>query len=129
LFFFFFSSRRRHTRFDCDWSSDVCSSDLVVHIAADEVAHAREDPQYQVRYELLNYLDGLTSSPEQLRPVPTAVESSDGRIYFATRGSVVWVDPANIPRNTLPPPVWIRSVTADKKVYNDVDTLRIPAHP
>src|SRR2546430_8556651 len=28
LFFFFFSSRRRHTRFDCDWSSDVCSSDL-----------------------------------------------------------------------------------------------------
>src|SRR2546427_12086300 len=28
--FFFFSSRRRHTRFDCDWSSDVCSSDLWV---------------------------------------------------------------------------------------------------
>src|SRR2546430_5101845 len=28
LLFFFFSSRRRHTRFDCDWSSDVCSSDL-----------------------------------------------------------------------------------------------------
>src|SRR2546430_5913972 len=28
-FFFFFSSRRRHTRFDCDWSSDVCSSDLL----------------------------------------------------------------------------------------------------
>src|SRR2546430_7666729 len=26
--FFFFSSRRRHTRFDCDWSSDVCCSDL-----------------------------------------------------------------------------------------------------
>src|SRR5688572_31598377 len=30
-FFFFFSSRRRHTRFDCDWSSDVCSSDLRAH--------------------------------------------------------------------------------------------------
>src|SRR2546427_6778945 len=29
MLFFFFSSRRRHTRFDCDWSSDVCSSDLV----------------------------------------------------------------------------------------------------
>src|SRR5689334_23457582 len=26
--FFFFSSRRRHTRWNCDWSSDVCSSDL-----------------------------------------------------------------------------------------------------
>src|SRR4030066_1097003 len=31
LFFcYFFSSRRRHTRFKCDWSSDVCSSDLPV---------------------------------------------------------------------------------------------------
>src|SRR2546422_5745368 len=29
LFFFFFSSRRRHTRCSRDWSSDVCSSDLV----------------------------------------------------------------------------------------------------
>src|SRR2546430_635974 len=28
VFGFFFASRRRHTRFDCDWSSDVCSSDL-----------------------------------------------------------------------------------------------------
>src|SRR2546427_5625733 len=30
VLFFFFSSRRRHTRFDCDWSSDVCSSDLPI---------------------------------------------------------------------------------------------------
>src|SRR5256886_10313449 len=30
---FFFSSRRRHTRFDCDWSSDVCSSDLLLIIS------------------------------------------------------------------------------------------------
>src|SRR5215204_7359058 len=29
MWFFFFSSRRRHTRSLCDWSSDVCSSDLV----------------------------------------------------------------------------------------------------
>src|SRR3712207_6788157 len=29
LFIFFFSSRRRHTRYWRDWSSDVCSSDLV----------------------------------------------------------------------------------------------------
>src|SRR5690242_21715012 len=28
MYIFFFSSRRRHTRLTCDWSSDVCSSDL-----------------------------------------------------------------------------------------------------
>src|SRR4030066_1930248 len=32
---FFFSSRRRHTRFKCDWSSDVCSSDLVRSVDKD----------------------------------------------------------------------------------------------
>src|SRR5205085_10262780 len=42
FFFFFFSSRRRHTRFDCDWSSDVCSSDLgYTRIAL--IAEARAD--------------------------------------------------------------------------------------
>src|SRR5437762_10382915 len=30
FFFFFFSSRRRHTRYIGDWSSDVCSSDLII---------------------------------------------------------------------------------------------------
>src|SRR5690606_40377615 len=33
--FFFFSSRRRHTRFSRDWSSDVCSSDLIADAAAE----------------------------------------------------------------------------------------------
>src|SRR2546427_7843915 len=43
--FFFFSSRRRHTRFDCDWSSDVCSSDLIgkskCPMAANRCCHSR----------------------------------------------------------------------------------------
>src|SRR5438309_4921980 len=34
--FFFFSSRRRHTRWNCDWSSDVCSSDLSVPLGLNE---------------------------------------------------------------------------------------------
>src|SRR5688572_8069153 len=44
LFFFFFSSRRRHTRFDCDWSSDVCSSDLRASSAG---CHAGEDTPWE----------------------------------------------------------------------------------
>src|SRR5690242_20956172 len=38
VFFFFFSSRRRHTRLTCDWSSDVCSSDLAS--SADSIRRA-----------------------------------------------------------------------------------------
>src|SRR5205085_4897050 len=40
---FFFSSRRRHTRFDCDWSSDVCSSDLVAVTGPGAYAFIREE--------------------------------------------------------------------------------------
>src|SRR5216683_6279404 len=44
MFFFFFSSRRRHTRSDRDWSSDVCSSDLASHaiMAGHHAEHARQ---------------------------------------------------------------------------------------
>src|SRR5256886_3742268 len=42
LLLFFFSSRRRHTRFDCDWSSDVCSSDLPVLAVEEHNASGRE---------------------------------------------------------------------------------------
>src|SRR6267143_4216620 len=41
LCYFFFSSRRRHTRWNCDWSSDVCSSDLVATSAVREAANGR----------------------------------------------------------------------------------------
>src|SRR3712207_843952 len=39
LYFFFFSSRRRHTRYWRDWSSDVCSSDLGALDAQTATAH------------------------------------------------------------------------------------------
>src|SRR5215204_7195054 len=38
--FFFFSSRRRHTRSLCDWSSDECSSDLFVDVVAESIGDA-----------------------------------------------------------------------------------------
>src|SRR2546430_7332499 len=49
---FFFSSRRRHTIFDCDWSSDVCSSDLVRWVDA-------ENMSYEETAELLENVDGV----------------------------------------------------------------------
>src|SRR2546421_8837235 len=47
-FFFFFSSRRRHTRSDRDWSSDVCSSDLEPAAALEHlVVHEHLDQSQQ----------------------------------------------------------------------------------
>src|SRR5260370_40380325 len=42
---FFFSSRRRHTRFKCDWSSDVCSSDLRFEFRWEDQFNLALDPE------------------------------------------------------------------------------------
>src|SRR5690242_21248403 len=46
---FFFSSRRRHTRLTCDWSSDVCSSDLALTCLASGLVMPRSLPCFPVR--------------------------------------------------------------------------------
>src|SRR2546430_876940 len=48
--FFFFSSRRRHTRFDCDWSSDVCSSDLALQLCVGSIAENLERVRKQIAH-------------------------------------------------------------------------------
>src|SRR5207237_2138764 len=57
--FFFFSSRRRHTRFKCDWSSDVCSSDLR---AASSAARSASETESTATSRSFN-IELLTCSP------------------------------------------------------------------
>src|SRR2546430_7020678 len=78
LSFFFFSSRRRHTRFDCDWSSDVCSSDL--QLEADEVLKDGGEtraPRLQLERAEVDavYFDGAV-----LRVVQPAQQLRDGSL-------------------------------------------------
>src|SRR5438132_7358857 len=68
VFFFFFSSRRRHTRSLCDWSSDVCSSDLVIRATLGPLC--RRCP-YDIRFTSVSTKPALPS--RQLR-------LGDGRI-------------------------------------------------
>src|SRR5882762_585014 len=71
---FFFSSRRRHTRFKCDWSSDVCSSDLVelVRVVADTAVHMTA----------INDGSAIPTSPSPLTPeVMVPVETVTRRLW------------------------------------------------
>src|SRR2546427_635580 len=67
---FFFSSRRRHTRFDCDWSSDVCSSDLGWTLA------------YQMGVRFDRPLEGFDGPFEKIRgfatPPPGTLARAEG---------------------------------------------------
>src|SRR5436309_8858278 len=57
---FFFSSRRRHTCFSRDWSSDVCSSDL--HFRLQRVSRPRCPPPHSLPTERLNAMRGSGGS-------------------------------------------------------------------
>src|SRR6516165_387108 len=63
---FFFSSRRRHTRFDCDWSSDVCSSDLKRDVAA---AKAKRAAAAAAGPATLDWTDPVNAGHPDLLPI------------------------------------------------------------
>src|SRR2546427_5228570 len=64
---FFFSSRRRHTRFDCDWSSDVCSSDLETQMLVDRAEQVVFDlSQSRVTTEFSHIEELLKESFERI---------------------------------------------------------------
>src|SRR5690606_40045380 len=72
---FFFSSRRRHTRFSRDWSSDVCSSDLSVVDHHDEREVARLDFEWSLGNHLLRFgvdTETMTTDRTTFYPGPTA---------------------------------------------------------
>src|SRR5690606_40830893 len=58
---FFFSSRRRHTRFSRDWSSDVCSSDLTV-TRVDDIGRRHRTGGGNLRAAVFGVNDGLVSN-------------------------------------------------------------------
>src|SRR5215203_7125294 len=79
--FFFFSSRRRHTRYWRDWSSDVCSSDLALVEARDKAG--RHGPRHVIRAVEEAGIDGEHRQDHQLPRHETV-----HRARIGVRGSV-----------------------------------------
>src|SRR6201986_4210378 len=95
-FFFFFSSRRRHTRFKCDWSSDVCSSDLALYVIGGcsmfFLAYLRrrlpETKRFQIRHEEVTKLHARIGGGVDL--VRRLLREFPGRILLITLVASAW---------------------------------------
>src|SRR2546426_9234217 len=91
--FFFFSSRRRHTRLQGDWSSDVCSSDLWDPSTASEGPHtltavARNDAGNMTTSE------PVTVTVSHAPPPPPPATFAPGDVFVSLEtGSVQWRSP------------------------------------
>lgn len=111
-----------------DSSGDLFLSEQrgVVFIRGTEVSKILKDPSSRVQYEAFDEHDGLPGAIQQTPPYPTAVQGTDGRIWFSTSAGVAWIDPAHMSRNLLPPPVFIRSITANGTRYASQAGLQLP---
>src|SRR6266481_4202169 len=81
-FFFFFSSRRRHTRWNCDWSSDVCSSDLRVRGLRPAIASRRNLSRSRSAHHISGFgAESGTSHSISSTPGPCAEISRELRFF------------------------------------------------
>ena len=104
----------------------VHGADGISRITSVELQHLLQTKDGKVKYERFTYRDGLEGIAAQIRPIPTLVEAMDGRLWYATSTGIGWIDPANIFRNRLAPPVVIRNVVADTKKYEPAASLEFP---
>lgn len=80
----------------------------------------------KVEFESFGTLDGLTAELRGSLASPSAVRTTDGRIWFATTKGLAWIDPRHIVRNSVPPPVMIESVIANGREYGNLSELKLP---
>jgi ligand-binding sensor domain-containing protein/two-component sensor histidine kinase len=113
---------------DSEGSLWLSGSTGIIHIPAAEVEAFLEDHTHPVSFEIINYEDGLKGSSPDLIPSPTIMESRDGRIWFITNIGVYWIDPKHIPRNPIPPPVFVQAAVVDGQKYQNVGGLELPKH-
>jgi PAS domain S-box-containing protein len=98
----------------------------VIEIPATEVQKALDDSSYLVKYRVFDSFDGLPGVLSSASIHPHEIQGTDGRLWFAASNGIAWVDPTNISTNALPPPVLIRSVTANGRQAGSLVSLALP---
>jgi signal transduction histidine kinase/ligand-binding sensor domain-containing protein len=99
----------------------------VIRISPEEVRQVAENPDHAVTYQTFDFLDGLPGAPQMTFRSSTAIEATDGRLWFATDNGLVWIDPTHLSKNMVPPPVSIRSLETEGKKYGPSAALQLPA--
>ncbi len=109
------------------WLYTACG---LVRIARPELdawaAKVDKDPKRTIQMTVFENSDGVPSHLGHTGFTPLVAKSTDGRLWFATFDGVGVIDARQTSFNTLPPPVHIEQVTADRKTYEATSKLRLP---
>jgi signal transduction histidine kinase len=85
----------------------------IYRIPQEAVARFVAGSTEEVDFELLDWLDGLDSSAEVIRPGPTLLRTNDGRVWISRVECIWWIDPEHIHRDPVAP-----IVTVEDMLYN-----------
>jgi ligand-binding sensor domain-containing protein/two-component sensor histidine kinase len=99
----------------------------IARIERQEIDRALSDPHHQLDYRLFNTADGAAGVPMS-DGSPTAVRSSDGRLWFATSAGVTVVDPHRLANRRAPLPAMVEEFSADRWQGEPRDGATLPAH-
>lgn len=98
----------------------------IMRISPSDVLHLAKDPNYAVQPDVYDFLDGLPGASQTEFRCSTAIQATDGRLWFATDNGLAWIDPFHIVKNTVPPPVSITGLNTGTKQYPVSGPLRLP---
>jgi signal transduction histidine kinase/ligand-binding sensor domain-containing protein len=98
----------------------------VIQVPASEVQQALDNSSYRVKYRVFDSFDGFPGTFAGVTSHLKVIQGTDGKLWFVASGGVVWVGPANISTNALPPPVLIRSVRANGRQAGSLTNLVLP---
>jgi signal transduction histidine kinase/ligand-binding sensor domain-containing protein len=90
----------------------------LVRIGRSDVDMWARDPKRTIQTTVFDSSDGVRSQATPFGLSPKVAKSKDGRLWFTAGDAVSVVDPRHIPFNSLPPPVHIEQITADRKTYD-----------
>ena len=86
----------------------------------------QRDPAHQVEFRLYDRFDGVVNMPMRLGH-PVGARGADGRLWFATGGGAVVIDPGRLQDEQAPPPVRIEAVQVDGRNVPHGSPLALPS--
>ena len=84
------------------------------------------NPKQTIHATVFDRSDGVTSHRLSAGYNAVVAKSSDGKLWFVRNVGVSVIDPHHLAFNKRPPPVHIERVTADDKIYDATNGLRLP---
>ncbi len=104
------------------WVYATCG---MLRVSRDELRKWWEHPAATIAVTVFDVFDG--AAPGRTPFGPAAMKGPGGRLWFTNENVAQFVDPTRVPRNSVPPPVHIEEVIADRKRQAPIDNMRLPA--